>query len=56
MACAQEAALQREAPEVAALAAKLRAMEAEKEAELEKMAAHHAAQVRAHHSLSAIGG
>jgi hypothetical protein len=43
----QEAQLQREAPEVAALAAKLRTMEAEKEAELEEMAAKHAAQLEA---------
>ena len=43
----QEAQLQREAPEVAALAAKLRAMEAEKEAELEEMAKKHTAQLEA---------
>lgn len=43
----QEAQLQREAPEVAALAAKLRAMEAEKEAELEEMARKHTAQLEA---------
>ena len=41
----QEAALEREAPEVAALAAKLRQMEVEKEAELEAMAQQHAAQM-----------
>ena len=43
----QEAQLQREAPEVAALAAKLSTIEADKEAELEEMAKNHAAQLEA---------